>query len=172
MLLTMRNEVIGMERLYIERDNARITCRTGDFRLDVALSTGETFQNVEPRRLFPNSDSERYITLISEDGQEVAVIRDLNTLETNSATAVREVLGEYYLVPRILRITKVENKRGGYYVDAETDRGPCSFKVQNRQQDIKVLANYRVLIRDTNDNRYEIADYRILDRKSRDGLQL
>ncbi len=161
-----------MERLYIEQNNARITCREGDFRLDVTLSSGETFENVEPRCLFPNSSPDRYITLISEDGQEIAVIRDLNTLEPKSAAAVREVLAEYYLVPRILRITKVENKRGGYYVDAETDRGPCSFKVQNRQQDIKVLANYRVLVRDTNDNRYEIADYRTLDRKSRDGLQL
>ncbi len=161
-----------MERIYIEHDNARITRRDGDFRLDVELYSGERFENVEARRLFPTTGPDKYITLLNEDGKEMAVIRDIATLMPDSAAAVRESLTEYYLIPRIRSITNVENKRGGYYVSAETDRGPCFFKVQSRQQDIKPLFDYRVLIRDSNDNRYEIPDYRTLDHKSRDGLQL
>ena len=161
-----------MERIYIEHDNARITRRDGDFHLDVELYSGERFENVEARCLFPTTGPDKYITLLDEDGKEVAVIRDLNTLMADSATAVREALQEYYLIPRIRSITNVENKPGGYYIHAVTDHGSCFFKVQSRQQDIKALFDFRVLIRDSNDNRYEIPDYRTLDRKSRDGLQL
>ena len=161
-----------MQRIYIEFDNARITRRGDDFRLDVELYSGERFENVEARRLFPTTGPTKYITLLDENGKETAVIRDLDTLIPESAAAVRESLEEYYLIPRIRTITKVESKPSGCYITAETDRGTCFFKVQSRQQDIKVLFDYRVLIRDSNDNRYEIPDYRVLDRKSRDGLQL
>ena len=161
-----------MERIYIENDTARITKRENDFHLDVELYSGEVFENVEARRLFPTTGPDEYITLLNEDGKETAVIRDLNSLMPDSASAVRTALEEYYLIPRIRTITKVESKPGGNYIHAETDRGSCSFKVQSRQQDIKVLFDCRVLIRDSNDNRYEIPDFRLLDRKSRDSLQL
>ncbi len=161
-----------MERLYIEHDNARITRCDGDFRVNVELQTGELFETLEARRLFPTSDPDKYITLLNEEGKEVAVIRDLATLTPDSAAAVREVLKEYYLIPRIRTITKTERRSGSNYIHAETDRGPCFFKIQSRQQDIKVLFDRRVLIRDSNDNRYEIPDFRALDRKSRDAIQL
>ena len=161
-----------MERLYIENDNARITRLEGDFRLNVELFGGERFENLEARRLFPTTGPDKYITLLDENGKEIAVIRDLANLMPDSAKAVREALEEYYLIPRIHGIRHVESKPGGYFITAETDRGVCTFKVQNRQHDIKPLFDSRVLIRDANDNRYEIPDYRLLDRKSRDGLQL
>ncbi len=161
-----------MDRIYIEHDNARITRREGDFRLDVELFSGEVLHGVEARRLFPTTGPHRYITLLDENGHEVAVIRDSTTLMPDSAAALREALEEYYLIPRILSIAKVEHKSGSYYITANTDRGACHFKVNSRQQDIKVLFDNRVLIRDSNDNRYEIPDYRTLDRKSLDGLQL
>lgn len=161
-----------MERIYIENDSARFTKRDGDFRLDVELYTGERFENVEARRLFPTTGGNRYITLLNEDGHEVAVIRDLDSLMPDSANAVREALEEYYLIPRIRSITKVEAKPSGIVIHAVTDRGECSFKLQSRAHDIKVLFDNRVLIRDTSDNRYEVPDYTLLDRKSRDGLLL
>ena len=161
-----------MERIYIEANNAQLIRRDDDYHLDVHFSSGETVENVEARQLFPITSPDTYITLLNENGDEIAVIRDLATLSEESRTAVREAFDEYYLIPHILRITKSEFRRGNFSVTAVTDRGNCSFKVQNRQQDIKVLPNYRVLIRDANDNRYEIPDYRLLDRKSRNSLQL
>ncbi len=161
-----------MERIYIEHDNARLTKREGDFHLDLELYSGEVFRHVEARRLFPTTGADRYITLLNDEGHEVAVIRDLNTLMPDSIQAVREALEEYYLIPHILSISKVENKPSGFYIHAVTDRGDCSFKLQSRTHDIKVLFDNRVLIRDSNDNRYEITDYTQLDRKSREGLLL
>lgn len=161
-----------MERIYIENDNARFTKREGDFHLDVELYSGERFDNVEARRLFPTTGADRYITLLNEKGHEVAVIRDIGTLMPDSAAAVREALEEYYLIPRIRSVSKVENKPSGIEIHAMTDRGACEFKLESRAHDIKVLFDNRVLIRDTSDNRYEIPDFTLLDRKSRDSLLL
>ena len=45
------------------------------------------------------------------------------------------------------------------------DRGPCEFQIR-LNTDIKVFYDNRVLIRDVNDNRYEIPDYTKLDKHS------
>jgi len=46
----------------------------------------------------------------------------------------------------------------------ETDHGPVSFRIRNRHSDIKQLyGTNRVIIRDSNDNRYEIPDLTTLD---------
>ena len=40
------------------------------------------------------------------------------------------------------------------------------LRIRNRNADIKQLYDGRILVRDSNDNRYEIIDYRKLDRDS------
>ncbi len=161
-----------MERKYIENGTAELVLRDGDYHLDIRFADGKTIENVEARRLFPTSAPDSYITLLDDASNEMAIIRDLAVLSPDSRTAVREAFSEYYLIPRIQRVIKVESRPGNYQVFAETDRGMCTFKIQNRQQDIKVLPDYRVLLRDANDNRYVIPDCRTLDRKSRNYLQL
>ena len=44
--------------------------------------------------------------------------------------------------------------------------GNREFDIKNRQSDIKTVYGNRVLIRDANDNRYEIPDWEKLDIKS------
>ncbi len=161
-----------MERIVIDGKSVRITRRQGDLRVDLELASGQRFEKLEARRMFPISDPEHWVTLLDEEKREVAVIPRLDQLEAEDAAAVLDSLKEYYLIPQILSVLKVENRPGGCTVQAQTDHGLCTFKVENRQQDIKRLPDGRILIRDANDNRYEILDCGRLDRKSRDGLQL
>ena len=60
-----------------------------------------------------------------------------------------------------------DEKFGSLTWKVETDRGTVAFRIRNRHSDIKCLDGKRVLIRDTNDNRYEIPDYTTLDMHSR-----
>ena len=55
-----------------------------------------------------------------------------------------------------------------WFKKAIADHGDCYFEINDRSQGIKVLYDGRVLLRDTNDNRYEIENVGKLDRKSRD----
>ena len=51
-----------MERIYIDGDMAAFV-RKDITMVDVVLQDGTTFQNVEPRCLFPSSNGRKFITL-------------------------------------------------------------------------------------------------------------
>ena len=81
-----------MERVYIDYDNAHFI-RKDITLVDVELFDGRKFQNLEPRRLFPRSGLEKYITLLDEEGIEMAIIRDLNTLAPEERAIIEAYLG-------------------------------------------------------------------------------
>ena len=154
-----------MARQYIDSDEVRIT-RGAAYTLNLEFFDGRKFEEVEARALFPISGPTRYITLLDKDGKEIAVIRNLNTIMPESREAVEDALREYYLIPKIIRILDRDEKYGVLKWTVETDRGIREFDIKNRQSDIKTVYGNRVLIRDSNDNRYEIPDWEKLDIKS------
>ncbi len=155
-----------MERIYIENDVARFT-RKEITIVDLELYDGRKFENLEPRRLFPMTGLEKYITLLDQEGREVAVIRDLRTLPPEERRIIEECLDEYYLIPRIVKIHECKESFGLLTIKAETDRGNAVIEIRNILHGLKLLYGSRVLLRDSNDNRYEIPDLNRLDRKSR-----
>lgn len=155
-----------MERIYIDRDFARFT-RKDITIVDVELYDGRRFENLEPRRLFPLTGLEKYITLLDQEGHEVAVIRDLRTLPDREREIIEGCLKEYYLIPRITRILECKESFGMLKLSVETDRGSAIIEIRNILHGLKLLYSSRVLVRDCNDNRYEIPDLNQLDRKSR-----
>ena len=155
-----------MNRIYIDSDEARFT-RVGANLVNVEFYTGEVIKNLEPRRLFPVSGLTRYITLLDAEGEERAIIRNVANLMPESRDIINDCLREYYLIPKITRLLDTSEKYGIIRWTAETDRGVISFEIRNRHHDIKALYDGRVLVRDSDDNRYEIPDYEALDRKSK-----
>ncbi len=154
-----------MERIYIDGDMAKFTPKDIT-TVDAVLQDGTTFQNVEPRCLFPSSNGREFITLLDENGTEQAVIRDLDTLPAAQRKIIEDCLTEYYLIPRIVKIWNTTEKFGLITLDTETDRGPARIEIRNLLYGFKQVGN-RLLLRDSNDNRYEIPDLRQLDSKSR-----
>lgn len=154
-----------MERIYIDGDMAKFT-RKDITLVDAELQDGTTFPNVEPRCLFPSSNGRKFITLLDENGTEQAVIRDLDTLPDEQRKIIAECLAEYYLIPRIVKILNTTEKFGLITLDTETDRGPARIEIRNLLYGFKQVGN-RLLLRDSNDNRYEVPDLTKLDSKSR-----
>ena len=155
-----------MARLYICNDMARFT-RKNITLVDMELFDGRKFENLEPRRLFPLSGLEKYITLLNEEGVEQAIIRDLNTLPPSERAIIEDCLREYYLIPKVTKIVNCTEKFGVLSLDVETDRGPALIEIRNILHGVKLLYGIRVLLRDGNDNRYEIPDITKLDKQSR-----
>ena len=100
-----------MARIYIESDMARFT-RKDITHVDVELYGGQTFTDLEPRRLFPLSGKDKYVTLLDNQGIEQAVIRDLRTLPAESRRIIEDCLEEYYLIPKVHTIHNIEQKFG------------------------------------------------------------
>ena len=153
------------ERIYVTPED-NITVNENNL---VNLDTvgGEHFEKLEPRRLFPVSRANNYITLLDEEGVEVAIIKSLMDLNKDSLEVIEYSLNDYYLVPHIERIISVSEKNGKIHWIVVTERGTKEFDIRNRNHDIRVYSDGRVRVRDSDDNRYVITDYRTLDKHSK-----
>lgn len=150
---------------YIEGPEIRITENDKVF-VDVEFYNGEKFTELELHRMFPITGLDKYISLLDSSGNEVAVIRNINDLMPESKAVVERCLTEYYMMPRITRFIRMSEKFKIWMWTAETDKGICTFEIRNHLTAIKPLYDGRVLIKDANDNRYEIPDVSKLDKKS------
>lgn len=155
-----------MARMYIEYDAARFT-RKDITMVDMELYDGRKYENLQPRRLFPFSGLEKYITLLDEEGLEVAIIRDLRTLPGPDRKIIEDCLAQYYMIPKVTRILDIREKFGVITFDVETDHGRASIEIRNLIHGLKLVYGRRVLLRDSSDNRYEIPDLHALDKQSR-----
>jgi hypothetical protein len=80
---------------------------------------------------------------------------------------LKACFSEYYRIPKITKLLASSEKFGSLTWEVETDHGIVSFRIRNRHSDIKCTNGKRILVRDTNDNRYEIPDYTVMDAHSR-----
>lgn len=152
---------------YIDGPEVRITVKDKIFVDLEFYHTGEVFKDMELRRMFPVSGKNKYIAVVDGEGNEQAMIRDVDNLDKYSREAVLSCLEEYYMMPRILKFTNMSEKFKIWMWTAETDKGTVTFEIRNHLTAVKPLYDNRVLIKDANDNRYEIPDYTKLDKKSR-----
>lgn len=150
---------------FINGNEARIT-KTGNTTVKLEMYDGRSYENLEPLRLFPVSGITKFISLLDENGKEIAIIRDTDNLMPDSKKAVLECLESYYIIPKIKKIISRVEKYGNITWTVATDRGEHSFAILNTSIDIKTLYDGRILIRDSNDNRYEIENVNNLDKDS------
>ena len=151
---------------YIDGPEVRITENDGIF-VDVEFYyTKEKICELEPHRLFPKSGGDKYIVLLDHDGNQIAIIRNLENLLPESKEVLKKAVDEYYMIPRIKRFIKMTEKFKIWMWTAETDHGIITFEIRNHMASVKPLYDGRVLIKDANDNRYEIPDYRKMDKRS------
>lgn len=153
------------ERIYISKKDVITVCENN--LVNLTLNDGRAFEALEPRRLFPVSRANEYITLLDSGGVEVAIIKSLSDLDKSSLDVITYSLNDYYLVPHIIRIISVTEKYGTLHWSVETDRGFKEFNIRNRNHDVRVYDDDRVRVRDSDDNRYVITDYKKLDKHSR-----
>ncbi len=153
-----------MARNYID---GGVTFKRHDFvTVDMILADGTIIEDLEVRRLFPVNDADNYISLLDADGKEHGIIRSLSSLDKKSRDLLREILEEYYIVPKITEVIEVYEKGSINRWTVMTNHGQCTFQIRARYTDIKILPFGRILIRDTNDNRYEIPNVAKLSKHS------
>lgn len=127
------------------------------------LKTGETFEDIQVKLMFPLSKKDHFLVLFNEDG-EIGIIYSLDQLKPEYRQVVDEVLERRYFVPEITQVVKVEEKYRLVHWKVITDRGPMDFYTRTRH-DI-VVKGTRIYIRDIDYNRYLIRDYKALSTQS------
>ena len=153
-------------RYYIDKYTGKLE-RTDVYLVRLIKNDGTVIEDLEPRRLFPFTNHTQYISLLDKKEKEIAFVSDLNELDADSRRALQECFSEYYMIPKITSLVDCYDRFGKIKWTVETDRGTISFTIRNRHSDIKRLyPTNRIIIRDSNDNRYEIVDYTKMDRRS------
>lgn len=154
-----------MPRNFIDGYEIRLTVKDKIF-CDVEFYTGQKFENLEPRRLFPVSGLSEYITFLDENGEEQFIIRKLDNMEPEQRALLQSCLDEYYRIPRITRLIARTEKHKIWMWTVDTDRGIYTFEIINHIQSMKMFYDKRILIKDGNDNYYEIPNIYELDKRT------
>ncbi|MCL2666025.1 MAG: DUF1854 domain-containing protein [Defluviitaleaceae bacterium] len=150
---------------YIDGTEIKLKIRDRIF-LDAEFFNGESYEALEPHRLFPVSGQTRYVALMDAEGNLIGIINNIDELMPESKDAISSALSAYYLIPKINKIVERTSKQGIDKWTVETSHGKTSFEITDVINSIKKLYDDRVLIKDSSDNRYEISDINQLDKHS------
>jgi hypothetical protein len=122
--------------------------------------------HVSAKACFPWSDPERYISIRDEDGNEVALLRDLSELNADSREAVRHSLAEASFVMEIVGVESIEDEFEVRHWKVTTDAGARSFQTKLDEWP-REMPDGAILIHDIAGDLYKVADISALDPASR-----
>lgn len=132
---------------------------------------GTEYQKVRLRRALPYYEPEKYVCVCDpNDDREIGMIEDLNVFPAEQQALLREELALLYYTPVIRSIRSAKSGMGFMNFDVDTDAGRRTFRMRDPSRNIRYLTpdrDRRVLLTDTEGNRYMIEDAAALDRKSR-----
>ncbi len=129
-----------------------------DATVRLTLEGDMSWREVRIARAFPFSDPERYIGLRDGDDKDIGILTTLHGLDKDSRAIIEEELEKRYFTPRIERVLTVKEEFGVVTWEVETDRGPRRFLVRNLRDSTFPLGANRLMMTDTDGNRYEFPD--------------
>ena len=132
----------------------------------------EEHQGVEVRRGFPLEAADRYIGFFLADGNELGLLENPERLDADSRQVLSEELDKIYFRPVITQIHNIGEEFGVVYIEVETSRGPRRLEIRGIRTSIRPLSGYRALVEDVDGNRYELREWNLLPRVTREILGL
>lgn len=138
--------------------------RYGDV-LRVTIEGDRSCLRVVPMRAFPISMRDKYISIRDMKGDELGIIKNPKELDKESYELLEEELYKRYFVPVILKVKSIRDKLGIVEWEVVTDRGHRSFITRSIHDSIEETGK-GFIIRDIENNKYELRDYSELDSKS------
>ena len=137
-----------------------------DTTVRATIEGDRSWRDVRVARAFPLSDPESYIGLRDGDDKDIGILETLGSLDRESRTVVDQELARRYFTPQITHVVTVSEEFGVVTWDVETTKGPRRFLVRNMKDNSYPLGQNRVMMTDSDGNRYEISDARALGPKA------
>lgn len=130
------------------------------------------FDRIVLVRNFPFEFTDKYITVLDRSAKEIGIIVELSDIAEGEREYLSRELERRYYMPKITRIDRMKEKMGFSSWTVLTDRGLVTFSIKDTYKNIIRLAGGRCILSDVDGNRYEIEDYRKLDKKSLKRIEL
>lgn len=158
---------------YLTPETAEFSETPGGF---AALKVGgEEYKNVNILRTFPFTAEDRYLSVRKPDGkqEEIGIIEDLSVFDDATKELIGRQLKLRYFIPKINRIYSIKEENGHTYWSVGTDKGKCRFISSSGSAGaVQNVSEKRIIIKDLNENRYEITDITALTTKEMKKLDL
>lgn len=135
---------------------------------------GEEKGMVNVIRTFPFTAANEFLSVRTADDKqtELGMIENLNIFDTDTVRLIENQLEIRYFMPQIQRIISVKEEYGHTYWSVITDKGERSFTSPSGSSGAVIRKGNRVIIRDSEQNRYEIKDVTRLTPKELKKLDL
>lgn len=158
--------------VYLDFDNCRFIKR-GDF-LGAKINTGEAkeYERVWLHRSFPYEKPENYISVQDSDGEEIGLLRSLDSFDEEQKALIISELARKYYTPEIKKIISLKETHGTSFWKCVTDAGELSFTLQDTSRSISRVGEDSAVITDMFGNRYRISSLKRLDKKSMRKLEI
>ena len=152
--------------LYLDPKNLEIS-QAADGTLRATIEGNRCGMRVEILRAFPISGGERDLILRDGGGKELGILLDLQGIENAQRQLLQDSLADRYFLPKITKINSIFERFGSAIWDIETDRGATQITTKALHEAIYEVTPTRFMLRDIEENRYEIPDLTALDESSR-----
>ena len=140
-----------------------------DQRGKLLLRCGENAEPVDDVRVarcFPWSLDGRYISIRNKDDEELYLFRTLDQAEPKTRELIERELAMQEFVPRITAVENIDDRYEVMAWKVQTDRGPIELQIKSAD-DIQLLDDGRIVIRDYAGGKFEVRDIEALDSHSR-----
>ncbi len=127
--------------------------------------------DVRIRRSFPWSDPMRYVSIRSSEGKELILVEDMAELDATLRAFVEKELKRSSFIPTITRVDHISVAFGHMEWKVQTDRGPATFRVQERE-DVRFLHDGRFRVKDADGTVYELPSVDKMDAHSQKELEV
>ena len=134
--------------------------------LEYTDEQGVTHHAVLPVRAFPINAPGEGVSLVGNDGHELAWISSLAELAKPEKNLIEQFLAKREFTPQIERVEAVSSFATPSTWTVRTDRGATSFVLKG-EEDIRRLQGRGLLITDSHGVTYHVNDMLLLDRASR-----
>ncbi|MFZ6812956.1 DUF1854 domain-containing protein [Undibacterium sp. Rencai35W] len=134
--------------------------------LVLIAASGEMHDHVSPVRAFPIQTPDEGISMVLQDGREVAWIAKLNELPESVRVLVNEELEGREFMPEIQQILSVTSYATPCTWNVKTDRGDTAFVLKG-EEDIRRIGRNSLLIADNHGIHFLVRDMFEIDKHSR-----
>lgn len=135
---------------------------------------GKDYGHINIIRTFPFSALWEFLSVREIEGkqEEIGIIEDLNIFDKPTFELIARQLQIRYFMPKITKIISIKEEYGHAYWTVLTDKGKCSFATAAGSAGAVTKNDNRVIIKDSDENRFEIEDITKLTTKEFKKLDL
>lgn len=115
---------------------------------------------------FPLSASLKRIVFFNTKGEEIGCLKNAHKLDDHSKKVLWEEFDKSYFMPKIESIEEITDHLGLELWRVTTNKGERTFEVRRPRKNVRIISPKRMIVKDVDGNRYEITDWRMLDKSS------